>query len=235
MADERQDSGTASEQFTVLGKHTSRKDGVARVTGQEQYSVDISLPHMLFGRAVGSPHAHARIKRIDVTRAREMGAVVITAEDVPHVCYNERILTIPSKLHKDHYVLADKVRRMGEAVAAVAAETEELAEQACRAVQVEYEVLPAITDPLEAIGPEAEPIHDSVIWGDQQIKISNNIACERSVDQGDAVGVLAASDVLVGGTFSTPKIYHLQLEPKTAVCRPEPGGGLTVWATTQSI
>jgi len=225
----------AQEEYVLLGKPTARKDGAARVTGQELFSVDISLPRMLVGRVVASPYAHARIKSIDVRAAREMGAVVITFEDVPPICYNERILTIPPKLHRDHYVLADKVRRMGEAVAAVAAETEELAERACRAIRVDYEGLPTVIDPLQAMTPQAEPIYDTVVWGEESIKISNNIACERSYDQGEVDAALAEADVIVEGTFSTPKIYHMQLEPKTAVCRPEPNGGLTVWATTQSI
>ena len=114
-------------EFHTLGQVTPRKDGVARVTGQEKYTVDISLPRMLHGRILSSPYAHARVKRIDVSRAEALGAVCITWDDVPHVRYNERIITIPKVLHKDHTVLADKVRRMGEAVAAVAAETEELA------------------------------------------------------------------------------------------------------------
>ena len=135
-------------EFKVLGKTTRRKDGVARVTGQEQFPSDVILPRMLHGRVVSSPYAHARIKRIDVSAAEAMGAVCITWDDVPHVCYNERIVTVPSALQRDHYVLADKVRRMGEAVAAVAAETEELAERAARAVVVEYEPLPVLIDCL---------------------------------------------------------------------------------------
>jgi len=78
----------------VLGKVTRRKDGVARVTGQEQYSVDISLPRMLHGRIVSSPYAHARIKSVDVSGAIAMGAVTITFDDIPHVLYNERIVTV---------------------------------------------------------------------------------------------------------------------------------------------
>ena len=138
--------------FNILGKAARRKDGVARVTGQEKYTPDISLPRMLHGRILSSPYAHARIKSIDVSAAEAMGAVVITWDDIPHVRYNERIITIPSVLHKDHYVLADKVRRMGEAVAAVAAETEALAEKAVRAIKVEYEVLPVAHRPLRGHG-----------------------------------------------------------------------------------
>ncbi len=223
------------QKFHVLGKVTQRKDGVAKVTGQERYSTDIILPRMLHGRILSSPYAHARIKSIDASEAEAMGAVCITFDDIPHVRYNERIITIPSVLHKDHYVLADKVRRMGEAVAAVAAETELLAEKAVRAIKVEYEVLPAVTDPIEAMRPGAEPIYDTVLWGDKEIKIENNVACARSIEEGDVDRVFAEAAVIVEGTFRTPKIYHMQLEPKSVVCRPESDGGLTVWPTTQSI
>ncbi|MBN1177961.1 MAG: molybdopterin-dependent oxidoreductase [Anaerolineae bacterium] len=221
--------------FNILGKVAPRKDGVARVTGKEQYTVDVTLPHMLHGRVLSSPYAHARITSIDASAAEAMGAVVITFDDVPALRYNERIITIPSALHKDHTVLADKVRRMGEAVAAVAAETEALAEKALRAIKVEYEVLPVLTDPIAAMQPGAEPIYDTVLWGDKEIAIQNNIACERHVEEGDVDAAFAEADVVVSGTFKTPKIYHAQMETKSVVCRPEPDGGLTVWPTTQSI
>ena len=222
-------------QFKVLGKVTRRKDGVARVTGQEQYATDIVLPRMLHGRIVSSPYAHARIRQVDTRAAEAMGAVAITFADVPHVMYNERIVTVPAALQKDHYVLADKVRRMGEAVAAVAAETEELAEAAARAVRVEYEPLPVVTDPIAAMQPGAEPVYDMVLKGDHELKIENNIAVTRTIEEGDVDRAFASADVFVEGRFKTPKIYHAQMEPKTAVCRPEPDGGLTLWATTQSI
>lgn len=224
-----------AHKFKMLGKATRRKDGVARVTGEERYSPDIRLPRMLHGRILASPYAHARITSIEVSAAEAMGAVVITFHDVPKVRYNERIITIPAVLHKDHYILADKVRRMGEAVAAVAAETETLAEKAVRAIKVEYEVLPVLTDPIEAMQPEAEPIYDTVLWGEKEIKIENNVACARDIEEGDVDRAFAEADVVVQGSFKTPKIYHAQMETKSVVCRPEGDGGLTVWPTTQSI
>ena len=222
-------------EFHFLGKVTPRKDGIAKVTGREQYTVDIHLPNMLHGRILSSPYAHARIKHIDSRDAEAMGAVVITFDDVPKVCYNERIITIPSVLHKDHHVLADKVRRMGEAVAAVAAETEELAEKALRAIRVEYDVLPVVTEAIKAMQPGAEPIYDTILWGQEEIKIENNIACARVIEEGDEDQAFAEADIVVEGTFTTGKIYHAQMETKSVVCRPEPDGGLTVWPTTQSI
>jgi Aerobic-type carbon monoxide dehydrogenase, large subunit CoxL/CutL homologs len=229
------ESGTMEDQFHIVGKITPRKDAIARVTGRELYSVDIILPRMLYGRIVASPYAHARIRSIDPRPAEALGAVVITWDDVPHVRFNQRIVTVPAVLHRDTTVLADKVRRLWEPVAAVAAETEALAEKAARAVRVEYEPLPVLTDPIEAMRPGAVPIHETVLWGDKEIPIENNIACMRQIEEGDVDRAFAEADVVVEGTFRTHKIYHMQLEPKTAVCRPEPDGGLTVWATTQSI
>ena len=164
-----------------------------------------------------------------------MGAVCITFDDIPKVLYNERITTVPWVLHKDHYVLADKVRRMGEAVAAVAAETEALAEKAVRAIRVVYEPLPVVLDPVEAMKPGAEPIHDTILFGDKELKVENNIACTRQVEIGDVDKAFAEADIVVEGTFQTPRIYHVQLETKSVVCRPESDGGITVWATTQTI
>jgi len=223
------------KKFNIVGQATRRKDGMARVTGREKYTPDISLPRMLHGRVLSSPHAHARVKHMDTRAAEALGAVVLTWDDIPHLRYNERIITIPAVLHKDHTVLADKVRRMGEAVAAVAAESEALAEKAVRAIKVDYEILPVVTDPFKAIEPGAEPLYNTVLWGPNEITIENNIACQRSVDEGNVERAFAEAEVVVKGRFSTQKIYHAQMETKSCVCRPEPDGGLTVWPTTQSI
>jgi len=226
----------ASERtFGLLGRDFPRKDSIARVTGVERYSVDVSLPRMLHGRILGSPYAHAIVKSIDVSAAIAMGATVVTFADVPQGKFNQRIITIPPVLHKDHQVLYDKVRRMGDAIAAVAAETEELAEAALRAIRVEYEVLPVVTDAFEAMKPGAPKIHDRILWGEQEIEIKNNIACARTVDEGDADKAFKEADVVVRETFDLPKVYHAQMETKSCVVRPEPNGGLTVWPTTQSI
>jgi len=225
----------ARQDFNLLGKDQPRSDGIARVTGREQYTVDVSLPRMLHGRILSSPYAHARIVSIDTSEAEALGVTCITFDDVPKVRYNERIITIPPVLHKDHTVLADKVRRMGEAVAAVAADSEELAERAVRAIRVEYDVLPAVTDAHEAMKRGAPRIYDTVLWGEDEIAIENNVACEREVNEGNVDAAFDEADVFVEGTFTLPKVYHAQLETKSCVCRPEPDSGLTVWPTTQSI
>jgi xanthine dehydrogenase molybdenum-binding subunit len=226
---------TSKSTLELVGHDHPRKDSIARVTGREIYTVDVTLPRMLHGRILGSPHAHAIVKSIDASAAIAMGATVITYADVPQTKFNQRIITIPPVLHKDHQVLYDKARRMGDAIAAVAAETEEQAEAALRAVKVEYEVLPVVTDAFEAMKPGAPRIHDKILWGEQEIEIKNNIACARTVDEGDADKAFKDADVVVREVFDLPKVYHAQMETKSCVVRPEPNGGLTVWPTTQSI
>ncbi|MCL4396677.1 MAG: molybdopterin-dependent oxidoreductase, partial [Chloroflexi bacterium] len=107
--------------------------------------------------------------------------------------------------------------------------------KAVRAIRVEYEVLPTVTDARQAMQPGMPALYDSVFIGDEPVEIRNNVATERRIEEGDVDRAFAQADWIVKGSFETPKIYHTQLEPKTAVCNPEPDGGLTVWATTQSI
>ena len=219
--------------FNIIGQQTRRKDGIARVTGQEQYTVDID-PAADAARPLRRQPVRARAHQAAWTPAppRRWARWCITWDDVPHIPYNERIVTVPWVLHKDHYVLADKVRRMGEAVAAVAAETEELAERAARAVVVEYEPLPVVTDPMggDAAGCAAALRHRHPTASARRSRSRTTSSASGTINQGDVEQAFAEADVFVEGHFKTPKIYHMQMEPKTAVCKPEPDGGLTVWA-----
>ena len=135
-----------------------------------------------------------------------MGAVCITFDDIPQVRYNERIITVPWALHKDHYVLADKVRRMGEAVAAVAAETEELAEQAARAVKVEYEPLPVVTDPHrgDAAGRGAALRHGHARRQGDPDREQHRLRA-RHRGRGRRSKAFAEADVVVEGDFQHPQ------------------------------
>ena len=222
-------------QFNTLGKVTHRKDGIAKVTGAEKYSSDITLPRMWHARVLRSPYAHANIKSIDTSAAEALGAVCLTFSDIPKVKYNERIVSTPPHLYRDRTVLADKARHVGEALAAVAAPTEALAERALRAIKVEYQVLQTITTPDQAMQPGAEPIHNAVVLGDKQIPIENNLAVSREIKVGDVEKGFAEADLIFEREFKTSRIYHAQMECKSVVCNPEPDGGITVWPTTQSI
>src|SRR4030067_1987200 len=129
-------------QYHASGKRSIRKDGIARVTGQETYTTDVSLSRMLYARILRSPFPHARVKSMDTRGAEEMGAICITFKEVPKIRYAERLVTIPSKTYKDRQVLTDPPRHVGQAIAAVAAETEEMAEKAVSLIRVEDESLP---------------------------------------------------------------------------------------------
>lgn len=221
--------------YQILGNDYFRKDGIGKVTGREVYASDVTLPRMWHARVLRSPHAHARIKSIDTRAAQELGAVALTYADVPHLKYNERIVSIPPHLYRDRTVLADKARHVGEAVAAVAAPTEQLAEKALRALQVEWEILPHYTDPLAAQRADAEPIHDSYILNGQEIPVENNVAVTRVVQVGDIEEGFAQADHIFEREFVTSRIYHAQMETKSCVCDPAPDGSITVYPTTQSI
>ncbi len=221
--------------FLSIGTDAPRKDGVARVTGAEQYACDIDLPGMWIALTLRSPYPHAKILSVDTAAACALGAVVLTADDVPEVYYNERGVSIPAKTYRDRRVLPRKARHVGEAILAVAAPTEELAFQALRAIKVEYQLLPPVLDAEQAMLPQSAPLYDRVFFGEDHLEVKANIACEREIHVGDAQAALASSDFVFEETFQLQRVYHHQMDTKTAVVKPEPDGGLTVWCTTQSI
>lgn len=222
-------------ELRYIGKKTPRKDGVAKVTGKALYAYDINLPGMLYGRILKSPYPHARVKSIDTSEAEKLGAVVITFKDVPKKKFNIRLVSVDRVNYKDWEVLTDHPKYVGEYVAAVAAETEELAQKALEAIKVEWEVLPHVLDPFEARKEGAPKIHDKILFGSREVEVKNNIACTLNYDEGDIEKAFKEADVVIEREFRTNRRYHMQLEPKVAVARPEPDGGVTVWTTTQTI
>jgi xanthine dehydrogenase molybdenum-binding subunit len=222
-------------QFHAVGKRSVRKDGVSKVIGQEAYTSDVVLRRMLHARVLRSPFPHAAIKSIDTSAAEKTGAVCITFKDIPKVKYNERLVSIPRSTYKDRYVLTDKARHVGEAIAAVAAETEEMAEKAISLIRIKYEKYPAIFNPIEAMEPRSPFVHESILVGDEERKIENNIAALREISEGDVEEGFKEADVIVESEFRTGRVYHAQMETKSVVCSPEADGGITVWTTTQTI
>jgi len=222
-------------QYHAIGKRSIRKDGIAKVIGQETYTSDILLPHMLHARVLRSPFPHARIKSIDTSAVERTGAVCITFKDIPRVKYNERLLSIPRSTYKDRYVLADQARHVGEAIAAVAAENEEAAERALPLIHVEYEKYPAVFDPMEAMEPDSPQLYESILVGDEERKIENNIAAAREITEGNIEQGFREAEVVVEEEFRTGRVYHGQMETKSVVCQPEADGGITIWTTTQTI
>lgn len=222
-------------QYHAIGKVYERKDGIAKVTGQEIYTSDVILPRMLFGRILRSPYPHARVKSIDISAVEKMGAIGITFKDVPKIKYCERLVNIPRVTYKDRHVLTDHPLHVGEAIAAVAAETEEMAEKALSLIRVKYEQYPAVLDAFEAMRPESPLLHETIQVGDEEKKIENNIAVTKLITQGNVDQGFEEADIIVEEEFKTGRVYHAQMETKSVVCQPEADGGITVWITTQTI
>ncbi|MFH1821128.1 MAG: xanthine dehydrogenase family protein molybdopterin-binding subunit [Methanobacteriota archaeon] len=224
-----------SNKYYTVGKAAPRKDAVPKVTGQEKFTSDVVIPGMLYGRALRSPYPHAKVKKIDTSKAEAMGAVCVTFKEVPQVKYNERIVSVPSATFKDKTVLTDEPLQVGEAIAAVAAETEEKAEQALKLIDVEYEKLEAIFDPIAAMSPGKPNLHDHIVIEGKKVEIKNNVAVKVDIAQGDVEKGFKESDLVIERESKIGRAYHTQLETKSAVCVPEPNGGITAWTTTQSI
>jgi xanthine dehydrogenase molybdenum-binding subunit len=223
------------KEFSTIGRVTRRKDGISKVTGKEIYASDVTFPNMLYGKAVRSPYPHAKVISIDTSAAEKMGAICIVYDDVPKIRYNERQVSIPQKTYRDRTILANVVRHVGEAVAAVAAKSEALAEKAMRSVVVEYEQLPPIYDAEESMKPNAPKIYDDIMLGDEIFPIEKNIACFREVSEGDVEKGFAEADLIVENEFKTGRVYHGQMETKAVVCQTGADGSIDVYPTTQSI
>jgi CO/xanthine dehydrogenase Mo-binding subunit len=210
-----QQANRDGEQLNIVGHRAPNIDAVERVTGQAKYTGDIELPGMLVARVLRSPHPHARIVSIDTSQAEALQGVksVVTYKDSPKVqIWGHR-----------QYVLNDRVRFRGEAVAAVAAVDAETAEKALPLISVQYEVLPFVLDPEEAMKPGAPMLFPD---GNQEGRA-------RVLTRGDIATGLAESDRVVERTYHCPTMWSGSMEPRAVIALWE-GERLTVWASTQS-
>jgi 4-hydroxybenzoyl-CoA reductase subunit alpha len=208
--------------FQIIGKRIPRPDGRAMVTGRLKYINDIYLPGMLYGKILRSPHAHAKIVKIDTSEAERLPGVkaVITAEDTPKVKFQTSYYGV-----KDEYALAvDKVRYVGEPVAAVAAVDEDTAERALDLIKVEYQELPAVFDVMEAMQPGAPKIHE----------VKNNVAAHIFHEAGDVEKGFKQADLVREDRFKAPMVVNATIGTRCAVADfcPE-SGELTIYSDTQ--
>ncbi len=212
------------EQGGEVGQRRPRIDGVQNVTGSRKYVDDMKLPNMLECKGVYSKHPHAKIK-VDTSKAEAVPGVaaVITGKDFPHNLYQEYI--------PDHPCLAEgKVRYIGEWIAVVAAETLEIAQEAAELIDVQYEELPALLDPRDAMKPGAISIHDQ--FPDNIVPYTEDInRCQ--IRSGDVEKGFAEADHIFEHTFSVPVQEHAYLEPHAALAQMDDSGKLTVWSITQ--
>jgi CO/xanthine dehydrogenase Mo-binding subunit len=214
----------------VLGKNYPRVDAADKVSGRSQYAGDVYLPGMLIGKVLKSNRPHARILRIDTSQAAQVPGVraVITGKDIPDVRFGSGAV-------KDRRVFAlDKVRYMGEPVAAVAAVDEIAALEALDLIQVQYEDLPAITDPIDALKPEAPLVHqDLPRYDGYATGMGGNVCTIVEGDRGDVDSAFAAADRIFEDTFRSQGINQGYLEPMACVANVDPSGRINVWTSTQ--
>jgi CO/xanthine dehydrogenase Mo-binding subunit len=211
-------------ELKYVGKKSRSEDGREKVTGKARYVGDYYLPGMLHAKVLRSPVPHAHIRRLDAAPALKVPGVVavITADDfVDHGNWGWPI--------KDAYALAwRKVRYVGDGVAAVAAESEAAALAGIRAIEVEYEELPVVSDIHRALDPDSPIIPDTAVPG------QGNLTGKHLVRNGDPDPILAECAVVLEQSYSFKHQEHAYTETEGALAIPEPGGGLTVYANDQS-
>ena len=206
----------------VVGQSLPRIDAGDKVTGQARYPGDFSMPGMLHAKVVWSEHPHARVRRIDTTKAEAHPGVVrvITYRDVPVNEYGINIADQPVLVAE-----GDKVRWVGDRIAIVVAETERIAEAARRLVHVDYEPLPVVTDPREAMKPGAPLVHDE--------RSDTNVLHHIKIRKGDVEAGFAQADVIVEGYYVTPHVEHAYLQPEAGLGYIDEQGRVTVVCAAQ--
>jgi len=209
--------------FTVVGQPLPKIDAWAKVTGETRYADDLVLPRMAHGKLLRSAHAHARIRGIDTARARAVPGVyaVITGHDLPRVKFG--ILPVSQD---EEALCTEKVRMVGDPVAAVAAVDEETAEAACRLIAVDYEPLPALMSIHESLAHPEVRIHE---YGDGP-NVHKNVALQF----GDVEAAFAGSDLVREDVFYYEGNTHLPMEQHAAVAQFGADGKLTLWSSTQT-
>ena len=218
-------------QSKLIGTPTPRLEGPEKVSGEALYAGDISLPGMLWCKVLRSSIAYGRIKQIDVSRALSLPGVaaVMTGKDVSGLLIGRKIYDMP--------ILADGVVRfIGEKVAAVAAETEEVAEEAVRLIEVDYEELPPILDPLQALEPSAALLHPDVQRYRgllHPIEYPSNVFVDMKWTKGDIEAGFRNADIIVENSFTTRPVHQAYIEPHACVVKARADGGADIWGCSK--
>ena len=207
------------EKWAVIGERVQNVDSPDKATGRAMYGIDFRLPGMLHGKILRSPFAHARILRIDTTRAEKVKGVkaVITAEDTPKIKYGAQI-------HDEYPLAVEKVRYEGDEIAAVAAVDEEAAQEAIEKVEIEYEQLPAVFTPRESMAPGAPVIHES----------PHNIVTHIDFERGCVEEGFRNADVILEEVFKSANVHQAYLEPHVCVAQADTSGNITLWGSLQA-
>lgn len=227
------DTSYTDQKFKVVGTRPNRPDGVDKVTGRARYGADVTAPGQLVGRILRSPHAHARIKKIDTSRAEKLSGVkaVITSADLPDLTEGNRgMLDILENCMARGRALYD-----GHAVAAVAAIDAQTAKKALKLIKVSYEKLPHVTDVDKAMEADAPVIQDYVFTRgvEPTPKTPSNIVAVSEFGHGDVEAGFAAADVIVEKSFKTEQTHQGYIEPHACLASVNSDGSAELWVTTQ--
>ena len=241
----------SNQEYNVVGSRPVRHDGEEKVTGRARYSADINLPGLLHAKVLRSPHAHARIKSIDASKALALPGVrgVVTSADFNQptgrvIDLGEGAMVNPRFL-SNNCMAADKALYKGHAVAAVAATSAHIAEQALKLIDVDYEVLPAVVDVLEAMKDDAPVLHERLanatnpnmrpggLRSDDDPGKSTNIANHFFFEAGDIDKGFAEADTIVEREFRTESVHQGYIEPHAATALWAADGHITIWGSSQ--
>ncbi len=225
-----------SQTWQTVGKPEKKVDAVKLVQGKPAFTADMDARGMLYAKVLHSPHAHALIKKIDASKARELKGVaaVLTFQDIPRVVYSTAGQSDPIPGPLDTFSLDHKVRFVGDRVALVAAETPEIAEKALTLIEVEYEVLDSILDSREAMKPDAIRIHDEpeyVNFADSNPE--KNLAAHIRIDIGDVEKGFKEADEIFEAEYEVPKVQQVSIEPHVCVTYWDEDDRLVIRTSTQ--
>ena len=231
----------------VIGTRPVRPDGTDKVTGRAEYGGDVRLPRMLYGRVKRSPHAHARIKRIDASKALALDGVqaVLTSEDFPRL--GDELVDLgetfaPYKYVRDNVLASDKALYAGHAVAAVCASDPHIAEDALDLIEVEYEPLDPVMSVHEAMADGAPLVHEHLrttemaarfVPSDQRADDTSNIASHLRFELGDIEQGFEEADIVLEREFETATAHQGYIEPHNGTAFWNADGRITVWCSTQ--
>ena len=225
--------------YKWIGTRPNRPDGADKVTGRARFGADFNMPGQLVGKVLRSPHAHARIKSIDTSKAAALAGVkaIVTSADFPeqpdqNLPAGEMLVNLRDITR--NIMAREKALYEGHPVAALAATTEEIAREALSLIKVEYEVLPHVIDVDEAMKADAPVLHDHLRTdGDPDSKVPTNIAKKLGFNKGDVAAGWSKAEVIVERTFTTKPVHQGYIEPHATLASASEDGQVQVWASTQ--
>ena len=250
MLDYKPNIVLSTEEYKVVGTRPIRHDGPDKVIGRARYAADIHLPGMLHGKILRSPHAHARIKGIDPARALALPGVhaVVTAADLPdvsaEVADQEEGAAVNYGFYSRNVMAREKALYLGQAVAAVAAISPHVAEEALALIDVDYEVLPPVLNADEAMKDGAAILHERLLtmsspamrsggWGEVAAGEQSNIANRFEFRSGDVAQGFQEADVVLEREYHTKPVHQGYIEPHSATAQWNTDDTVTIWASSQ--